>query len=71
MLDAMSLERIEEMVAHYFPYLAYEMRAAGLPEDADRLMKNGSAKIDMPEAVLHHIVDRGIEASVPLAPVVA
>lgn len=71
MLDAMSLVWIEETVARYFPYLAHEMQAAGFREDADQLMKNGSAKIALPEAALHRIVERGVEAGVPLASVVA
>lgn len=67
MLDALSPEPDEETVARYFPYLAYEMRAARLAEDADQLLEHGSSTIKMPTTVLRQMLDRGMSAALPMA----
>lgn len=66
-LDDVDPELSAETVARYFPYLASEMRAAGLEEDADRLLESRSSVITIPTTTLNRILDSAIDAGLPMA----
>lgn len=61
----------DELIARYFPYLAFELREAGHEEQATQLLENGSREIHLEDADLRSIVRAGVQSGSGIAHTVA
>jgi len=66
-----SYEHREERVTRYFPYLAHELREAGLADDSDRMLSAAFRENWFEEPALPSILANGMRAGVEMAFTVA